>query len=222
LYLEPGYSFGLNKSAVPDQADTVGRKGLRPLSFALGFQNASLGCGLLWGWEAGISQQHFFQDTILPVTNENVTFPEAMIKQSEVFNILYLDAKAIVGYQLNPFVRASGGLGFALPLKARMDVVSTLTSLQTPPVTSRNTIRYGLLENRDKGAFVFNQPLENRPSPGISAQWGFEAGAMNTISLGFEHQLRFFPNFYKKGCATLSNINVYVRFKLIPLVSKSL
>lgn len=223
LYLEPGYNFGLNKSAVPADFDTTGgNKALRPLNIALGFQNAPLGRGLLWGWEAGINRQHFFQDTVLAVTNETLDLFDGKIAQSEIFDIVYLDAKAIVGYQLNPFIRASGGLGISLPLMARMDASATISSSQTSPVTSTNTIRYGLLQGRDKGVFVFNQPLDNRPSPGLSAQWGFEAGLLHVASLGFEHQLRFFPNFYKKGCATLSNINVYLRFKLVPLVRKSL
>jgi hypothetical protein len=221
IYLEPGFNFGLNKSRVPDKIDTVGRKALRNLNIAIGFQNAPLGRGLLWGWEVGVNRQHFFQDTTVVLPDLD-PFPGAILYQSEIFDILYADVKGIMGYQLNPLFRFSGGLGISVPLLARMDAAAVLTSLQTDPVASRNTIRYGLLQNRDEGVFIFNQPLENRPSPGFSAQWGLEAGAMNTVSVGFEHQLRFFPNFYKKGCATLSNINVYVRFKFLPLVRKSL
>lgn len=223
LYLEPGYTFGLNQQTVPTELDTAGNKALRRFNMAIGYQNAPLGRGLVWGWEAGVNRQHFFQDTTLTLSETiNDEFSNATLYQTEVFDIWYLDAKAVAGYQLTPFFRFSGGVGTSIPMLARMDARANITTQQGSPYTASGSKQYGLFQNRDEKVFLFNQPLENRPSPGISAQWGFEVGAMNTASFGFEHQLRFFPNFYKKGCATLSNLNVYVRFKIAPLVSKSL
>jgi hypothetical protein len=218
LYLEPGYNFGLNRRRVPAALDT-GTNAL-PLNIAIGYQNAPLGRGLLWGAELGLTRQYFFQDTTLSIDSN---FGNRLY-QSEVFDIWYLDAKVTAGYQLNPFVRFVGGLGTAVPMLAKLRsraVISTTGDGALISYVSSNEIQYGLLQNRDEKVFIFNQPLENRPSPGISAQWGFEIGAMNTATVGFEHQLRFFPNFYKKGCATLSNLNVYARIKIVPLVSKS-
>lgn len=224
LYIEPGYNFGLNRQRVPTALDT-GTNAL-PLNIAVGYQNAPLGRGLLWGCELGINRQYFFQDTTLTLSPPATNLGNRLY-QSEVFNIWYLDAKVTAGYQLNPFVRFVGGLGTAVPIVAKLRsraVISTAPPPSTfvaPTYVSSSEVRYGLLQNRDEKVFIFNQPLENRPSPGISAQWGFEGGLMNMATFGFEHQLRFFPNFYKKGCATLSNLNVYARIKIAPLVSKS-
>jgi len=170
LYIEPGYAFGLNKQSTPDALDSTGSKALRRLNIAVGFQNAPLGRGWLWGWEAGINRQHFFQDTTLILSGGQLNLNEAPMYQTEVFDIVYLDVKAIGGFQLNPFLRLTGGLGASLPLLARLDATASFNLNPYELLSAQSTLRYGLLQNRDEKVFIFNQPLENRPSPGFSAQ----------------------------------------------------
>ena len=217
LYAKPGFTFGLNRDAIPETDSLAAGNWHNRLSLAIGYQNAPIGTGLVYGLELATTRHRFYQDTTTLVAPDGGFLPNGgYLFQSQSFDIRYLELKAIGGWQFEGLVRGSAGLGIAVPAFARLSgraMASFEPTFKDPVYTTRSSKQYGLFQDRNDPVFLFNQPLENKPSPGLSWHFAVEAGLMNEVSLGLEWQTRFFPNFYRGGCATFSNFNATLRFK---------
>jgi hypothetical protein len=222
LYLRPGLLFGLNRESVPDSLDTG--NWTRSIGLAAGFLNAPLGAGFSWGLEVGWARHRFYRDTVLPIAPDN-TFPfGGELRQSQEFDVSYLEAKATAGFQLMEYARVHGGLGLAIPARAGMTVrgqVYEPDDIGQPDFSfsGESTERYGLFDQKTDAA-IFSQPLENKARLGLSTHWGVEGGLVNIAVLGFQYEFRYFPNYFDGECQALSNFQVYLRFKVAAIGGK--
>ena len=225
LHAKPGFTFGLNRDAIPETDSLAAGNWHNRLSLAIGYQNAPIGTGLVYGLELATTRHRFYQDTTTLVAPDGGFLPNGgYLFQSQSFDIRYLELKAVGGWQFEGLVRGSAGLGIAVPAFARLSgraMASFEPTFKDPVYTTRSSKQYGLFQDRNDPVFLFNQPLENKPSPGLSWHFTVEAGLTNEASLGLEWQTRFFPNFYRGGCATFSNFNATLRFKFGVLGGKN-
>lgn len=225
FYVKSGYAFRSNQPSVPDSLGIDGYE-WQPFNFSVGFQNAPIGSGLLWGLEVGTSQYRFFGDTANIISD---------FYNNSLFNIRYLDFKANAGYQLTPFFRITGGLGMSIPVVIKQYVTLNNNWNDTPSI-----LEYGYLNKKEINTeSVIVKYFNNNPGPvypkdfgyqpriNLGLQFGVEFGIMHIASLGIENQIRYYPNFYPiteyipgtlKKSVQLTNLNLCLRIKIPNLI----
>ncbi len=209
FYLKPGLQFGLNRSLEADDKRALGDL----FSIAAGYQNSPVGAGLGWGLELGMVRHRFFRDTTFNFVADGSLLS---FYQTQKFDIRYLDLKAVGMFNFFHWLRANGGFGVAMPAWAEMEASITETSNKTtlPDAVSRK--KYGLFQQKED-VFLYNKPLENRPTIGLSAHVGAEIGLLQDIALGLSYEWRYFPWFYAQKCESFSSFNASLRFRIWPV-----
>lgn len=216
-YFRPGFAVRPNIKGFDNDASGLGGR----LNFALGVQDAPLTTGLAYGAELGFSDFRFTREAASPIENPGNLPAGAQLVSVEHARLNYLEARAWGGYQIHGLLRAYAGAGLSIPASGKVEVESSITNPDGGfmILQESGTSRFGLLKSREPLS-VFDSESELRNSLGINWQIGIETGVLDIFTLGINQEMRFFPSFYHKECATLFNWQAYLRVRLFPVGGK--
>ena len=170
---------------------------------------------MLFGLQVNATAFHFTRREITEIGPRPLLPDGGIWSRSETIDLQYLEAKAFSGIQLNRFIRAYGGLGYSVPLKAELTLEAfAAASLEAEPVLyDQSTTDSGILASSNP-AKIFAQEINARHSTGLHAFAAVEVGLPNDLALGLSHELRHFPQSYNQACSHIRSWQVYLKGKL--------
>ncbi len=179
---------------------------LNNFSLGLEYQNAALGTGRSWGYGVKYTPFHF--------RREFSAFDQTYL-QVDTFTLRNIDVYAMAGYQFKNSIRVKATGGVALPVLGDLTVDGLFDATR-----DRSSAQFGVLQSTTAPAF-YNQELSiQKAVPGFSGSLGVEFGEVHSAVVGIRQEIRIYPKFYHGKCATISNTEIYLRFKLSAIGGK--
>ncbi len=207
LFLQAGYNLGAQASTFQAGAKNY----LSGFNGGIGYLNAPVG----GGWSRGF----FLGATPLAISRSN-NFPinGQALNNSQNLQMLWAEARANVGLQLNHFARAQFSGGVGAPVLGDMTILSG---------DNQRTMPLGIFEQPkpQKGIpsidYISNNPIDNVSSTaitvGYSLQVGLEFGLVNDVTLGLNYDRRLLRGLSKGDCVTINTLGASLRVKLAGL-----
>ena len=216
-YFRPGFSIGPSVKGFESDASGLGGR----INLAFGVQDAPITTGLAYGVELGFSDFRFTREVASPIENPGTLPAGSQLVTVEHARLNYLEARAWGGYQLNGWLRGYAGAGISVPASGKVEVQSSINNPGDDFMILQESgkSRFGLLQSKEPLS-IFNSESDLRNSMGLTWQFGVEAGLLDIFTLGLNQEIRFFPTFYHRECASLFNWQAYLRVRLFPVGGK--
>lgn len=209
-YLKLGYNFG-------HQAGTWGyldQDGVDRFGIGIGFQNAPIGTGIMWGGEINYNVFHFNRENTFTGLGPNGDLKQF---QSEALKIRLPGVQVHVGYLFKNFISGFIGAGLAVPVKSEFRITSRLQNAESQTLAEdSDTVDFGLFAEMQKSE-NFNVWIEPESNLGAFWKWGIEVGPAHHFVLGLTHETRFCGQYYNDTSLKFSFLQAYLRIKISTL-----